>query len=316
MRQQCVRFFRTPRGKTAEGLYGKTHTERTPMTCVSLLDCVLTPLQLGFMQRGLMAAILIAIVCAVIGAFVVLQELAFIGDALAHASFPGVVIAYMLKLNLELGGAVVGILTALGIGAITRRSAISQDSAIGVLFAGTFALGIVLLSTVKSYTKDLFGLLLGDVLAIQPGDLIVIAVSGAIMLAIVCALYKELTLLTFDPIQAEVIGLPVGLLHELLLALMAVTIVIAIQTVGIVLVVAMLVTPAATATLLVRRFPLVMLVGALQGIVGVIAGLYLSFYLNIASGATIVLVLTSMFVLVLLAKPRPGRGRRAAPRNV
>jgi manganese/iron transport system permease protein len=284
------------------------------MTCDSLWSCVATPLTFGFMQRGLIAAILIAIVCAVIGAFVVLQELAFIGDALAHASFPGVVIAFLLKFPLELGGAVVGILTALGIGVITRRSKISQDTAIGVLFAGTFALGVVLLSTVKNYTKDLFGLLLGDVLAIQTSDLIVIAVMGVLMLAIVYALYKELVLLTFDPVQAEVIGLPVGWLRELLLGLMAVTIVISIQTVGIVLVVAMLVTPAATATLLVRRFPLVMLVGAVQGVVGVIIGLYLSFYLNIASGATIVLVLTSMFMLALIFAPRLGRQRRAPTR--
>jgi ABC-type Mn2+/Zn2+ transport system permease subunit len=281
------------------------------MTCDTLWNCLVTPLSFGFMQRGLIAAILIAIVCAVIGAFVVLQELAFIGDALAHASFPGVVIAFLLKLPLELGGAMVGILTALGIGVITRRSTISQDTAIGVLFAGTFALGVVLLSTVKNYTKDLFGLLLGDVLAIQMSDLIVIAVMGVLILVIVYALYKELVLLTFDPVQAEVIGLPVGWLHELLLALMAVTIVISIQTVGIVLVVAMLVTPAATATLLVRRFPLMMLVGAVQGVLGVIAGLYLSFYLNIASGATIVLVLTSMFVLALIVAPRLGRLRRA-----
>jgi len=273
------------------------------MTCDNRWSCLTTPLSFGFMQRGLAAAVMIAIVCAVIGAFVVMQELAFIGDALAHASFPGVVIAYLLKLPLELGGASVGILTALGIGVLTRRGKLSQDTAIGVLFAGTFALGIALLSTVKNYTKDLFGLLLGDVLAIQAGDLLVIAVMGALILAIVFAIYKELVLVTFDPVQAEVIGLPVGWLHELLLALMAVTIVIAIQTVGIVLVVAMLVTPAATATLLVRRFPLVMLVGAVQGVLGVVAGLYLSFYLNIASGATIVLVLTSMFFLALVFVP-------------
>jgi ABC-type Mn2+/Zn2+ transport system permease subunit len=206
------------------------------MACETLWDCLVAPLSFGFMQRGLAAALMIAIVCAVIGAFVVMQELAFIGDALAHASFPGVVIAFLLKFPLELGGAVVGILTALGIGAITRRSKISQDTAIGVLFAGTFALGIALLSTVKNYTKDLFGLLLGDVLAIGAGDLLVIAIMGAAMLAIVFALYKELVLVTFDPLQAEVIGLPVGWLNELLLALMAVTIVISIQTVGIVLV--------------------------------------------------------------------------------
>src|SRR5690242_13633658 len=228
------------------------------MTCDTFWNCLAAPMAFGFMQRGLLAAALIGVICAVIGAFVVMQELAFIGDALAHASFPGIVIAFLLQLNLALGGAVVGILTALGIGAITRRSKLSQDTAIGVLFAGTFALGVALLSTVKNYTKDLFGLLLGDVLAIGWGDLIAIGAMGIVILGIVVALYKELVLLTFDPIQAEVLGLPVGLLHELLLALMAVTIVIAIQTVGIVLVVAMLVTPAATATLLVRRFPMVM----------------------------------------------------------
>src|SRR5262245_48111879 len=247
------------------------------MNCETLWHSLAAPMAFGFMQRGLLAAALIGIVCAVVGAFVVMQELAFIGDALAHASFPGVVIAFLLKLNLALGGAVVGILTALGIGLITRRARLSQDTAIGVLFAGTFALGVALLSTVKNYTKDLFGLLLGDVLAIGWGDLLVIGVMAVLMLAIVFALYKELVLLTFDPIQAEVSGLPVGLLHELLLALMAVTIVISIQTVGIVLVVAMLVTPAATATLLVRRFPMVMLAGALQGVAGAVAGLYLSF---------------------------------------
>src|SRR5215216_3166941 len=162
------------------------------MTCDTLWSCLAAPLSFGFMQRGLAAAVMIAIVCTVIGAFVVMQELAFIGDALAHASFPGVMIAFLPKFPVELGGAVVGILTTLGIGVLTRRGNLSQDTAIGVLFAGTFALGVALLSTVKSYTKDLFGLLLGDVLAIQPSDLIVIAVMGALMLIIVVAIYKEL----------------------------------------------------------------------------------------------------------------------------
>ena len=268
-----------------------------------LWEYVAAPLAFGFMQRAFIAAMLIGIVCAVIGAFVVLQDLAFIGDALAHASFPGAVIGYMLKVSPELGGAAAGILTALGIGVIVRRSKVSQDTAIGVLFAGTFALGVLLLSTIKNYTRDLFGLLLGDVLAIQTRDLVVIAVMGLVVIGVVVALYKELVLLTFDPVQAEVQGLPVGWLHELLLALMAITIVIAIQTVGIVLVVAMLITPAATATLLVRRFPLVIVVGAVIGVLGALIGLYLSFYLNVASGAAIVLVLTLMFALALMCAP-------------
>src|SRR5215213_2245306 len=155
-------------------------------------EYITAPLAFGFIQRGFIAAAVIGIVCAVVGAFVVLQDLGFIGDALAHASFPGAVIAYMLKFSPELGGAIAGILTALGIGVIVRRSKVSQDTAIGVLFAGTFALGVLLLSTVKNYTRDLFGLLLGDVLAIQPNDLLVIAGMGALMLSIVFAIYKEL----------------------------------------------------------------------------------------------------------------------------
>ena len=272
------------------------------MTCDNLFTCITQPMQLGFMQRGLLAAVLIAVVCAFIGAFVVLQDLAFIGDALAHASFPGAVVSYILGLNVAIGGAVAGILTALGIGFVVRRSNVSQDTAIGVLFAGTFAFGVALLSTVKNYTKDLFGLLLGDVLAINTGDLLLIGGMGLLVITVILALYKELTLLTFDKVQAEVIGLPVNALQELLLALMAITIVIAVQTVGIVLVVAMLTTPAATATLLVRRFPLLILIAAVLGALGAVLGLYLSFYLNIASGATIVLVLTAMFALALLWK--------------
>jgi len=287
------------------------------MTLAQLWEYIAAPLAFGFIRRALLAAALIGIVCAVIGAFVVLQDLAFIGDALAHASFPGAVLGYMFKFSPELGGAVAGILTALGIGVIVRRSTVSQDTAIGVLFAGTFALGVLLLSTIKTYTRDLFGLLLGDVLAIQTRDLIVIAVMGVLVIGVVAALYKELVLLTFDPVQAEVLGLPVGWLHELLLALMAITIVISIQTVGIVLVVAMVITPAATASLLVRRFPLVILLGAVQGVFGAVVGLYLSYYLNVASGASIVLVLTLLFALALVCAPwlQRARGRQQALRQ-
>jgi len=280
------------------------------MTCSNLWECVVAPLQYEFIRNSLIAAIIIGVVCAFVGAFVVLQDLAFIGDALAHASFPGAVIAFMLNLNLAIGGAVAGLLTALGIGVIVRRSKVSQDTAIGVLFAGTFALGVLLFSRIKNNTKDLFGLLLGDVLAIRSSDLIVIGIMGLIVIGTILALYKELTLMTFDRLQAEVIGLPVAWLHELLLALMAITIVIAVQTVGIVLVVAMLVTPAATATLLVRRFPMVILVGAVQGVIGTVAGLYISYYMNVASGASMVLVMTLMFAIALVFSRVRGRFRQ------
>jgi ABC-type Mn2+/Zn2+ transport system permease subunit len=269
-----------------------------------------TPLEFGFMRNALVAAIMISVICAIIGAFVVLQDLSFIGDALAHASFPGVVIAFLLKLNLTLGGALFGIATALGIGYVTRRSKVSLDTAIGVLFAGTFAFGVLLLSGVKSYTQDLFGLLLGDVLAIAPRDVVVIVVMGSLVAGTIAALYKEFVLMTFDPTAAEVLGLPTGLLHYLLLALLAITVVVAIQTVGIVLVVALLVTPAATAFLVVRRFHHLMIWGAVQGTLASIAGLYLSFYLNVASGASIVVANTLIFVVTLLLTSRRAGARR------
>ena len=283
------------------------------MPCTTLWGCVVEPLQFGFMRNALVAAVLISCVCALIGAFVVLQDLSFIGDALAHASFPGVVIAVLLKLNLTLGGAFFGIATALGIGYITRRSKVSLDTAIGVLFAGTFAFGVLLLSGVEAYTQDLFGLLLGDVLAIAPRDVVVIVVMGSLVAGTIAALYKDFVLMTFDPTAAEVLGLPTGFLHYLLLALLAITVVVAIQTVGIVLVVALLVTPAATAFLVVRRFHHLMVWGAIQGTLASIAGLYLSFYLNVASGASIVVVNTLIFVATLLLTSRRRPIQRRGP---
>ncbi len=235
----------------------------------------------------------------------VLQELSFIGDALAHAAFPGVVIASLLGFNIALGGAVFGIATALGVGWITRRSKVSLDTAIGVLFAGMFALGIFLLSLQRGYVKELFGLLLGDVLAVRSTDLWIIVVVGGMILLIVAALYKELVLMTFDPIAAQAQGLPTGFLHYLLLCLMAITVVISIQSVGIVLVVAMIVTPAATASLVVRRFGSMILWGALQSAIAAIIGIYVSAYIEgVPTGSSIVLAQTAMFLLVLVFSPR------------
>lgn len=268
---------------------------------------MLVPLQFGPTQRALIAAILIGVLCATIGAFVVLQNLSFIGDALAHASFPGVVIASILGLNIALGGAIFGVATALGVGWITRRSKVSLDTAIGVLFAGMFALGIFLLSLQRGYTKELFGLLLGDILAVRRSDLwIIIGIGGAILL-IVVALYKELVLMTFDPTAAQAQGLPTGVLHYLLLCLMAITVVISIQSVGIVLVVAMVVTPAATASLVVRSFGTMIVWGSLQGVVAATIGIYVSAYIEgVPTGSSIVLAHTVIFLVVLLLSPRPG----------
>ena len=272
------------------------------------------PMAYGFMQRGLLAALLVGVVCAVMGTFVVLKGLAFIGDAVSHAAFPGLVIAYIVGVPLYIGGAVAAVATALAIGLVTRRSRLRFDTSVGVLFAGTFAFGVMLFSTIEGYVTDLLGYLLGNVLGIGVGDLIQVAILGAIVLAIVLAIRKELLFATFDPLGAAASGLPVARLEYLLLALLGVTIVVSIQAVGIIMVVAMLVTPAATAQLLVIRFGRMMAVGVALAAVSAVLGLYLSFYLNLASGASIVLVETVFFVVALVVGPKTGLLSRAAQR--
>jgi manganese/iron transport system permease protein len=264
------------------------------------------PMTYGFMQRGLVAALLVGVVCAVMGTFVVLKGLAFIGDAVSHAAFPGLVIAYIIGAPLYIGGAVAAVATALAIGLVTRRSRLRFDTSVGVLFAGTFAFGVMLFSTIKGYVTDLLGYLLGNVLGIGVGDLIQVAVLGAIVLVIVLLIRKELLFATFDPLGAAASGLPVAGLEYLLLALLGVTIVVSIQAVGIIMVVAMLVTPAATAQLLVIRFGRMMAVSVALAAVSAVLGLYVSFYLNLASGASIVLVETLFFAIALTLGPKTG----------
>ncbi len=220
------------------------------------------PLQYPFMLRGLAAAVLVGIVCAVVGTYVVLRGMAFFGDALAHTILPGVALGYLVSGGARdtlfwwaLGTAVIA---ALGIGAISRQAQVKEDTAIGIIFAGMFALGIALISTVRSYAVDLSHFLFGDVLGVSNGSLWLILIFGGLVLLTIAAFYKEFLTLSFDPILAMTLRLPVGLLNNLLLALIAVTIAVSLQTVGVALMVAMLVTPAATAFLLTHRLPVMM----------------------------------------------------------
>jgi len=264
------------------------------------IDFLLAPLEYEFFVRALVASALVGVACAVVGAFVVLKGMSFVGDAVSHSAFPGVVLAYLLGLPIILGGAVAAIGTALGIGALTRRSGLRADAVIGVLFAGMFALGVALFSSIPNYVGDLFHFLFGDVLGISFADLISLAVLASLLLLIVWVLWKELLFATFDPLGAGAAGLPVRRLDDLLLILIAVTIVVSLQAVGIVLVVAMITTPAATAQLLVKRFGQMIALAALIGVTSSIVGLYLSYALDIASGASIVLTETSAFLVALL----------------
>ncbi len=274
------------------------------------MDLILAPLGFQFFLRALVASALVGTVCAVVGTYVVLRGVAFIGDAISHAGFPGIVVAYLLGWPLYIGATIAAVGTALAIGVVTRRAGIRQDTAIGVLFAGTFAFGVFLFSGIQGYVADLFSFLFGNVLAIGAGDLVALSILGVGVVIVVAALWKELLYATFDPLGAAASGIPVDRLELLFLALVAITIVVSLQAVGIILVVAMLVTPAATAQLLTVRFTRLMLTAAVVGIGSAVVGLYVSYWLDVASGATIVLVQTSLFVLALVLGPRGLIARR------
>jgi manganese/iron transport system permease protein len=271
------------------------------------------PFQYAFMQRALFAVAMVSAVSAVVGAFIVLKGLAFIGDALAHASFAGVAIAFVLSGSIYLGAVIASVATAMAIGYVGRRARVSLDTAIGILFVGAFALGIVVISRQSNYTVDLFSFVFGNVLGVGWRDLLVIGIMSAAIITIVAAFYKELLFFAYDPEMAAAAGIPVRLLHYGLLTLIAISAVVALKAVGIVLVVAMLVTPAATAALLVRRLHLIMIGGALCGLASSIIGLYVSYYASVATGAAIVLAATSLFVLAFVFSPQ--RGLLAAMRR-
>ena len=265
------------------------------------LEVLLEPFSYAFMVRGMAAALMVGVVCATVGTYIVLRGMAFFGDALAHAILPGVAVGYLVG-----GGAreplfwwslVTAIAASIGIGAVSKGAQLREDTAIGIVFAGMFALGIALISTVRDYTADLAHFLFGDVLGVSAGDLYLIAIFGGLILLVVFLFYKEFLVLSFDPLLAATLRLPVHLVETMLLVLTALAVVVSLQTVGVALMVAMLVTPAATAYLLTRRLPSMMALGALIASLSGVIGLYLSYYISIASGAAIVLTSTVFFLI-------------------
>jgi manganese/iron transport system permease protein len=272
----------------------------------NLVTWIVDPLTYGFMQRGLLASILVGIVCAVVGTYIVLRGMAFFGDALAHTILPGVAVGYLVSGNSRadlfwwaLGTAVV---SALGIGAISKKTHLKEDTAIGIIFAGMFALGIALISTVRSYAVDLSHFLFGDVLGVSSQDLIIIFVFAVIVLVVIWAFYKELLTISFDPLLATTLRMPVQALNNLLLVIIAISVAVSLQTVGVALMVAMLVTPAATAYLLTNRLPRMMMLSSFIAVTSGVVGLYASFYLSISSGAAVVLTCTAIFMITWLVK--------------
>ena len=271
-----------------------------------MLDPLTEPLEFAFMQRALLAAGLAAIACAVVGTFVVLRGMAFLGDAVAHSSLAGMSVAYFFGGSIFWGAFAWAVPASLGITWISRRTHLRLDTSIGIIFAGGFALGIILMSRVSNYTADLFGLLFGNVLGASWGEVALIGGVAAGVLLVVLALYKELLFVSYDSAMAAASGIPVRFLEYLLPALVGVTTVASIKAVGIALVLALLVTPPATAILLTRRLPAVMATSVAIAILSTIGGLYLSFHADLPSGPSIVMIVTGLFLLALLFSPSKG----------
>ncbi|GAC1407778.1 MAG: metal ABC transporter permease [Candidatus Velthaea sp.] len=275
------------------------------------MDGLLAPFAEEFMQRGFIAALVVGLLCSTMGTFVVLRKLSFIGDGLAHASFAGIVIAYLKGFNYAVGAGIVSVITALGIGFVHRRAKVSLDTSIGVLFTGAFALGIFLMSRAPNARVDLQSYLFGYILGVSRQDLIVIVGLGILVALVVAALFRPLVYTSFDPVVAQASGINATFVDDALLVLLSLTIIVSIQAVGIILVAALLVTPAATAAQLTRRFVPMMLLSACFGVVSAVGGLYLSYTFSSSSGATIVLLATLLFFAAIGV--RAMRRRQSAP---
>jgi manganese transport system permease protein len=252
----------------------------------ALVDWFAAPLQFDFMRRALLVAVVAGAACAVLSCWLTLVGWSLLGDAVSHAVLPGVALAYLLGLPFAVGALAFGAGSVALIGLVNRTSRVKEDAVIGVVFTAMFALGLVLVSAVPSQT-DLGHILFGNVLGASMADVFLTAAVGGTVLVVVVALFKELRLWAFDPLTAQVAGLPVRGLHYLLMLLVSATIVASLRAVGIVLALAVLVIPPATAYLLTRRLPQLMAVAAALGTISAVVGLYLSFYLDIASGPAV-----------------------------
>lgn len=262
-------------------------------------------LEYKFLQHALVTSVMVGIFCGIVGAFIVLRGMALMGDAISHAVLPGVAISYSLGINLFYGAIVTGLLTAIGIGYVSQNSRIKNDSAIGIMFSAAFALGVILISKAQSAT-NLNNILFGNVLTVRASDMWTTIAVGAFVLLCVFLFYKELLVSSFDPTMAAAYGLPTRVIHYVLMALLTLVTVAALQTVGVVLVVAMLVTPAATAYLLTDRLSVMLWLAALCGVVSAVVGLYFSFVHNLTSGAVIVLTAAALFALAFVFSPKHG----------
>lgn len=266
-------------------------------------ESIVEPLQYGFMQRSLITAVLVGIVCAVVGSYLMIQRLALLGDAISHSVLPGLAIAYLWGGNLFVGAFIAGILSTVCITWIRTHTPIKEDAAMGIVFSAFFALGITLITIIQKDQKiDLNHFLFGNLLSVTVSDVVSTGIATLLILCIIGLLYKELMFFTFDPVGAQAGGLPTRWLNFGLMILIALTIVVSLQAVGVILVLAMLITPGATAYLLVKRLHHMMLLGAGLGVLASVSGLFLSYYHDLPSGPAIVLVASLQFCLALVLR--------------
>lgn len=276
------------------------------LVLVNLLpESLAAPFEYRFMQRALLTSVLVGAICGLLSCYVVLKRWSLLGDAISHAVLPGVAIAYLLGWPFFIGAFITGALTSLGIGAIERHTRIKSDAAMGLMFTAAFALGIVIISKIATSTH-LMHILFGNVLGVQDSALILTLLASLVALLAIWLAYRPLLLYTFDPQQAQALGFHTGVIHYGLILLLTLTIVASLETVGIILVVAMLITPGATAHLLTDRFTTMLAISVVVGVLSAVIGLMLSAALDVASGGAIVLVASSLFLVALLAAPKHG----------
>ena len=254
-------------------------------------------LQYGFMQRALLAGILVSITCGVIGTYVVVRRMVFISGGISHSAFGGIGLGYLAGIDPVIGAMLFAVVSALGIGAISRRTRVPEDTAIGILWAVGMALGVIFIGLSPGFAPDLFGYLFGSILAVSSSDLIMMAALTAVILVVVTLLFKELLTLSFDEEFARVSGVHTGWVYFALVILIALSVVVLIRAVGIILLIALLTIPAAISRQFVNSLSRMMLMSTVLGIVFVVCGLLLSCVLDLASGATIILLSGAVFLL-------------------
>ncbi|WP_041237725.1 metal ABC transporter permease [Gloeothece citriformis] len=272
-----------------------------------MLTILLEPLQYSFMQRSLIEAIIVGVICAIVGSYLMVQRLALLGDAISHSVLPGLAVAFLWGMNIFVGAFIAGLISTILINIIRTRSNLKEDAAMGIVFSAFFALGITLITIIQKDNKiDLNHFLFGNILGVTVSDVRDTLIIAVIIILIVVLLYKELHFYTFDRLGAQAVGLPVHLLELGLMILIGLTIVASLKTVGVILVLSLLITPAATAYLLVKRLHQVMILGVGLGVISSISGMYLSYFYNLPSGPAIVLVASGLFVLAFLFSPSQG----------